>query len=100
MKQDELGHPGTFLRKNVATVAERGMALNMRRLAPLVLPYSELVLCLYSIPQHCLWMHYMIAMVVCLSILQLSSHGHEAHHKALIGVLSPLLNFDEVLTDC
>ena len=43
MKQDELGHSGTFLRKNVAEVAERGMALNMRLLAPKVLPYSELV---------------------------------------------------------
>ena len=43
MKQDEAGHTGTFLRKDVAPIADRGIGLAMRKLGPLVLPYSEQV---------------------------------------------------------
>lgn len=47
--EDSKGILGVFLKRNVIAVAGRAMAKNIRRLAPLVLPYSELVRSLAAI---------------------------------------------------
>jgi 3-ketoacyl-CoA synthase len=43
--EDKDGVMGVFLRKNVVAVAGRALKANITRLAPLVLPWSELVKC-------------------------------------------------------
>lgn len=63
--QDKEGILGVFLRRNVVAVAGRAMSKNLRKVAPLVLPYTELVR--IAVLVKCLWARvYVIASCSCL----------------------------------